>query len=89
MNRLHAACLLSFLAAGCAASPPQGDAASAARQNCHVEYRVGSSLPVKECEKPMTEAERQSAEAERQRAVDEVRNAVRPPASPPSSGRPQ
>ena len=84
MNRLRAAYLLLFLAAGCASSPPEETTASASKQDCHVEYRVGSAIPVKECSAPMSEADRQDLEAARQRAVDEIRNMVRPGVNPPS-----
>ena len=83
MNRHHTAYLLLSLFAGCASSPAEENTASATKQECRVEYRVGSALPVKECSKPMTEAERQTAEAERQRMNDDLRNTVRPGMTPP------
>jgi len=76
MNPHHAGILFLSLVAGCASAPAEESAASA-KQECHVEYRVGSALPVKTCS-VMTAEERQEVEAAQQRAVDAVRNDIRP-----------
>ena len=85
MNHRHAGLLFLGLVAGCASAPAEESAASA-KQECHVEYRVGSALPVKTCS-VMTAEERQEVEAAQQRAVDAVRNDIRPGVNPPGRGQ--
>ncbi len=59
-----------LLVGGCAATDSRQTTADA-QEICTREYRVGSIIPVVNCEVPMTEEERR-------RMIDDVRNSVRP-----------
>jgi hypothetical protein len=70
--------LLMLLAAGCASEPTR-QTAEAAPQPCQREYRVGSNIPVKNCDAPMTEEERQ-------RMISDIQNQTKPIAKPAGGG---
>ena len=62
--------LILLMLGGCAASDGKQSTAEVQRV-CTREYRVGSSIPVVNCEAPMTDEERQ-------RSIEELRNGARP-----------
>jgi hypothetical protein len=67
--------------AGCATNPaPQQTAASTSEPavTCHLSYKTGSNLPVKDCTS-MTEADRQ-------RVRDELQQQIRPSGTKPPGG---
>jgi hypothetical protein len=68
---------LLMLAAGCAAPDPK-TAAAQPQPSCERVYRVGSNIPVTNCDAPKTEAERQ-------RMITEIMSLPRPAPSRPAA----
>ena len=79
MTRIGLLCLSLLTVHGCASTVAEKTAANDSEEVCHREYKVGSMMPVRNCEPGLTEEERQ-------RTIDGLRSIMQPKPSLPPPG---